>query len=284
MQGKVAIVTGSNTGIGKATALGLARQGARVVLAVRDVAKGEAARAEIVLQAQNEDVVVMPLDLGDFGAIRGFAAAFLSRFPRLDVLVNNAGVTTRKRATTKDGLEVTFGVNHVGTALLTQELLPILKESAPSRVVVVSSDLHYRGKMQWDDLQQTHGRFRGLAAYNQSKLANVLYTNALARRLEGTGVTVNALHPGVVATELTRDYPKPIMALFKVFLWTPERGAECSLHVATSPELAGTTGAYFERSRQKPPSREARDVAQQERLWSLTEDLVTRTSRREAAA
>jgi NAD(P)-dependent dehydrogenase (short-subunit alcohol dehydrogenase family) len=225
----------------------------------------------------------MPLDLGEFASIRAFAATFAERFQRLDVLVNNAGLTTRKRAATKDGLETTFGVNHVGTALLTRELLPVLERSAPARIVVVSSDLHYRGKMAWDDLQQAKGPFRGLAAYNQSKLANVLFTKALARRLQGKGVTVNALHPGVVATELTRDYPRAIAAIWKLFLISPERGAQCSLYVATSPDLADTTGAYFAKSRAKPASRDARDEEQQERLWALTEAIIASASQRRAA-
>ena len=174
-------------------------------------------------------------------------------------------------------------MNHVGTALLTRQLLPVLERSAPARIVVVSSDLHYRGKMAWDDLEQRRGSFRGLAAYNQSKLANVLFTNALARRLEGKGVTANALHPGVVATELTREYPKAIAALIKLFLISPERGAECSLYVATSPDLADTTGAYFEKSRPKPASAAARDEEQQERLWTLTEEIIASTSARRAA-
>jgi NAD(P)-dependent dehydrogenase (short-subunit alcohol dehydrogenase family) len=283
MATKTAIVTGSNTGIGKATALGLAKQGFQVVLAVRDKAKGDAARAEIVAESGNDGVLVMPLDLGEFASIRAFAAAFGERFQRLDVLVNNAGLTTRKRAATKDGLETTFGVNHVGTALLTRELLPVLERSAPARIVVVSSDLHYRGKMAWDDLQQAKGPFRGLAAYNQSKLANVLFTKALARRLQGKGVTVNALHPGVVATELTRDYPPAIAAILKLFLISPERGAQCSLYVATSPDLADTTGAYFAKSRAKPASRDARDEEQQERLWGLTEAIIASASQQRAA-
>ena len=283
MATKTAIVTGSNTGIGKATALGLAKQGFQVVLAVRDKAKGDAARAEIVAESGNDGVLVMPLDLGEFASIRAFAAAFGERFQRLDVLVNNAGLTTRKRAATKDGLETTFGVNHVGTALLTRELLPVLERSAPARIVVVSSDLHYRGKMAWDDLQQAKGSFRGLAAYNQSKLANVLFTKALARRLQGKGVTVNALHPGVVATELTRDYPQAIAAILKLFLISPERGAQCSLYVATSPDLADTTGAYFAKSRAKPASRDARDEEQQERLWGLTEAIIASASQQRAA-
>jgi len=283
MQGKVCIVTGSNTGIGKTTALGLARLGAKVVMAVRDVAKGEAARQDIVKLTRNEDVVVMPLDLADLGSVRAFAVAFAARFERLDVLVNNAGVTTRARTETKDGLETTFGVNHVGTALLTRELLPILKKSAPSRIVVVSSNLHYRGKMKWDDLEG-RARFSGMAAYNQSKLANVLFTKALARRLEGTGVTVNALHPGVVATELVREYPAVVRTLWKLFVWTPERGAECSLHVATAPELEGVSGEFFAKSRSVRASRDALDVEQQEKLWSLTDRILARATAVASAA
>jgi NAD(P)-dependent dehydrogenase (short-subunit alcohol dehydrogenase family) len=279
MTSKIAIVTGSNTGIGKATALGLARQGAQVVLAVRDTAKGQVARDEIVAQSKNDGVVVMPLDLGDFASIRAFAAAFAQRFARLDVLVNNAGVFTRKRALTKDGFESTFGVNHLGTAMLTLELLPLLEKSAPSRIVIVSSALHYRGKMRWDDLQQAKGSFSGGAAYNQSKLANVLFSSALARRLAGKGVTANALHPGVVATELTRDYPKAVQAVIKLFFLTPEQGAACSLFVATSPTIEGTTGAYFDKSKAKAPSSDARDVDQQERLWALTEELTGQRAR-----
>jgi len=276
MKGKVVIVTGANTGIGKETARGLARLGARVVLACRDVAKAEAARADIVQDAPDADVAVMALDLGDLAQVRRFAADFRDRYRRLDVLVNNAGLFVRKRATTKDGFESTFGVNHVGTAFLTLELLDLLKASAPSRIVVVSSGLHYRGKMAWDDLQLEHGRFSGIAAYNQSKLANVLFTKGLARRLKGSGVTVNALHPGVVATELTRTYPRPLMALMHLFLLTPGQGAECSVYVASAPGLADTTGEYFEKSRVKPASRDARDEAAQEKLWSLTMGLVGR--------
>jgi NAD(P)-dependent dehydrogenase (short-subunit alcohol dehydrogenase family) len=279
MEGKVCIVTGANTGIGKETARGLADRGATVILACRDATRGEEARASIAQTSGRDDVAMMPLDLGDQASIRAFAAAFRARYGRLDVLVNNAGVAPRKRTTTRDGFESTFGVNHLGTALLTLELLDLLRASAPSRIVVVSSDLHYRGKMAWDDLQFERRTFNGLAAYNQSKLANVLFTRALARRLAGEGVTVNALHPGVVATELTRSYPRPLVALFQLFLLSPTQGAACSLHVATSPELAGVTGEYFEKSRIKLPSRAAQDEAAQERLWGITEQLLGRGER-----
>jgi NAD(P)-dependent dehydrogenase (short-subunit alcohol dehydrogenase family) len=277
MQGRVVIVTGANTGIGKETARALARMGATVVLACRDVAKGEAARLDIAQTTRRDDIAVMTLDLGDFASIRAFARDFRERYGRLDVLVNNAGLHTRKRTTTKDGFESTFGVNHIGTALLTMELLDLSKKSAPSRIVVVSSDLHYRGKVDWSDLQSERHRYNGIAAYNQSKLANVLFTKALARRLAGTGVTVNALHPGVVATELTRAYPGPLVALWQLFLLTPAQGAECTVHVASAPGLAQVTGEYFEKSRIKPASGDARDPNAQEKLWALTMDIVGRS-------
>lgn len=274
MQGKVAIVTGSNTGIGKETARGLAQRGATVVLACRDVAKAGAARDDIARSTGRTDVEVEALDLGSTASIRAFAARFKEKHARLDVLVNNAGVWATSRGTTSDGFESTFGVNHLGTFLLTQELLPLLKSSAPSRVVVLSSALHYRGKMAWDDLQYERRKYSGTAAYNQSKLANVLFTIALARRLEGTKVTVNAVHPGVVATELARNFPSLLMKIASLFMLTPERGAACSLHVATAPELSGVTGQYFEKSRIKAAAKAALDEAAQERLWELSERLL----------
>ncbi|MFO0603537.1 MAG: SDR family oxidoreductase [Polyangiales bacterium] len=278
MKGKVCIVTGSNTGIGKETARGLAAKGATVVMACRDVAKAEAARAEVAASTGRDDVAVMPLDLASLASVRAFAAAFRERYPRLDVLVNNAGVWTTARSTTRDGFETTFGVNHVGTFLLTHELLPLLKASAPARVVVLSSTLHFRGKMQWDDLQSERGGFSGPRAYNQSKLANVLFANALARRLEGTGVVVNSVHPGVVATELVRDYPKLLVKIFQLFLLTPAQGAACSLFVAADPSVEKVTGKYFEKSREVTAAAAARDVAAQDRLWELTESLIARAS------
>jgi NAD(P)-dependent dehydrogenase (short-subunit alcohol dehydrogenase family) len=284
LAGKVTIVTGANTGIGKETARGLAERGATVVLAVRDVAKGEAARADILDSTGSADLVVMPLDLASRRSIEAFAAAFARKFDRLDVLVNNAGVWTRTRQTTEDGFETTFGVNHLGTFLLTRELLPILERSAPSRVVVVSSGLHYRGKIDWDDPMFERRAYGGVKAYNQSKLANVLFAKALARRVERKGVTVNALHPGVVATELTRELPSFMRKLAGLFLMTPEEGAATSLHVATSPATRATTGAYFEKSRVKEASKDALDVEAQERLWELSERLLGLARDREAAA
>jgi NAD(P)-dependent dehydrogenase (short-subunit alcohol dehydrogenase family) len=271
MKGKVCIVTGSNTGIGKETARGLAARGATVILACRDLAKAEVAREDIARSTGNREVKAMALDLGSKKSILGFVERFQGEHQRLDVLVNNAGVWTTSRTTTVDGFETTFGVNHLGTFLLTRELLPVLKASAPARVVVLSSKLHYQGKMAWEDLEYRNRKFRGPQAYSQSKLANVLFTLALARRLEGTGVSVNAVHPGVVATELARDYPALLVKIFHMFLLTPEQGAACSLHVATAPGVG--SGLYFEDSRSKKPSREALDEGAQERLWSLSEQL-----------
>jgi NAD(P)-dependent dehydrogenase (short-subunit alcohol dehydrogenase family) len=271
MQGKIAIVTGSNTGIGKETARGLAKQGATVIMACRDPQKAEAARAEIATSTGNANVVAMPLDLGDKASVRAFAKAFGEKYGKLDVLVNNAGVWPTARGTTKDGFETTWGTNHLGTFLLTLELLPLLKAAAPSRVVVLSSKLHYRGKIDWEDLQFEKKGYSATAAYNQSKLANVMFTKALARRLEGTGVTANAVHPGVVTTELARGYPKLLVKIFHLFTITAEEGAKTSLHVATSPEGARVTGEYFEESKTKPAARASLDVDAQERLWKLSE-------------
>lgn len=274
MDGRVCIVTGANTGIGKETARGLAAAGARVVLACRNMEKAEAAREDIARSTGRDDVTAMPLDLGSVASVRQFAARARDELPALHVLVNNAGVWTTSRSTTADGFETTWGTNHLGTFLLTRELLPLLESSAPARVVVLSSKLHYQGAMNWDDPQFERGGFGGPKAYNQSKLANVLFTKALARRLEGRGVTVNAVHPGVVATELARDYPKLLVKLFHLFLLTPEQGAQCSLHVAMSDECGRETGNYYEKSRPKTASRAARDEAAQERLWKLTEDTL----------
>jgi len=274
MNGKIAIVTGSNTGIGRETARGLAERGATVVLACRDAQRAEAARDDIARTTGRSDVTAIPLDLGSAASIRAFAERFRKEHRRLDVLVDNAGLWPSTRTTTTDGFESTFGVNHLGTFLLTHELLPILRESAPARVVVLSSALHYRGEMVWDDLQFERRKFSGTTAYSQSKLANVLFTKALARRLAGAGVTVNAVHPGVVATELSRAFPRFLVNIANLFMLTPEKGAACSLFVATAPELAQVTGEYFEKSRAKKAARASRDEDAQEKLWALSEQLL----------
>jgi NAD(P)-dependent dehydrogenase (short-subunit alcohol dehydrogenase family) len=260
LEGKVCVVTGSNTGIGKETARGLLARGATVVLACRDLAKAEAASAELSASAKGR-VLAMQMDLASFASIRKFASALRAEHKQLDILVNNAGVWTTERTTTKQGFETTFGV----------------QAATAGRIVVLSSALHYRGNMVWDDLHFEKRKYNGPVAYNQSKLANVLFTLALARRLSetpGNRVTVNAVHPGVVATELARDYPAFLIKIFHLFLLSPAEGAACSLHVATSPAVAEVSGAYFEKSKAKKASDKGLDVDAQERLWTLTEKLI----------
>ena len=205
MRGKVAIVTGANTGIGLETARGLLAKGATVVLACRDLAKGEKARAELVADTGNQAATVMRLDLANVPRMRNFVTAFEAKFPRLDVLIHNAGVWPRTRRKSEDGFELTFGVNHLGLFFLTHALRPLLERSAPARVVVLTSSLHFEAELDFEDPQFKVRKHRGSLAYGQSKLANVMFTLALARRL--SGVTVNAVHPGVVATELNREAP-----------------------------------------------------------------------------
>lgn len=276
MHGKVVVVTGGNTGIGKETARALAEKGARVVIASRDVAKGQRAAAEI-----GRGVEVMGLDLASFVSIRAFAEDLLRRFDRLDVLVENAGLVLSDRRETAEGYEMTFGVNHLGHFLLTELLLDRLKESAPARIVVVASDAHRRARngIDWSDLQRT-GHYSGVRAYCESKLANVLFARELARRLEGTGVTVNALHPGVIASDFARDgdvkgFLGRLVRLVGPFLKTPARGALTSIHLASSPTVEGITGGYFTNCKLVKPSRAARDEAAARQLWDESERLIT---------
>ncbi|KAL7735421.1 hypothetical protein ACLKA6_019538 [Drosophila palustris] len=250
--GKVVIVTGSNTGIGKETVLELARRGATVYMACRDKKRAEEARLEIIKATSNQNIFFLELDLSSLQSIRKFVVDFKSKENKLDILINNAGVMRCPRMLTKDGFEMQLGVNHMGHFLLTILLLDMLKKSAPSRIVNVSSRAHTRGEINIDDLNSEKSYHEG-TAYSQSKLANILFTRELARRLEGTGVTVNSLHPGVVATELGR-HMKILNNLFgrlvlRTLLWpllkTPRSGAQTTLYAALDPDLNGVTGLYF---------------------------------------
>jgi NAD(P)-dependent dehydrogenase (short-subunit alcohol dehydrogenase family) len=274
---RICIVTGGNSGIGKATVAGLAQLGATVVMACRDASKGNAAKGEIAAETGSNDLHVMQLDLASLESVRAFAAAFMAKFSRLDVLVENAGVMTRKRELTADGLEMNFGVNHVGHFLLTELLLPVLKASAPSRIVVVSSNLHSSGRFDFDDLAMEKS-WRG--SYPRSKLANMLFVRALSRRLEGTRVVVNALHPGVISTDLARDYPAPIRLIARWFFRSPEQGARTSLYLATAPEAAGISGRYFADAKEAKSGKAALDDALAERLWTETQGLLARAASR----
>lgn len=276
MKGKICIVTGGSSGIGKATVEGLARQGATLVVACRDLDKGRAAVADIAAKVPGAELHVMRLDLASLKSVREFAKAFTDKYPRLDVLIENAGVLTRKRELTADGFEMDFGVNHLGHFLLTELLLPTLEASAPSRIVVVASAVHKGAKLEFDNLQGEKSWRLGF--YGKSKLANMLFVRALARRLEGKGVVVNALHPGVISSELARDFPAPVRWIAKLFFKSPEQGARTSLYLATAKEAGSVSGKYFADSKETKPSPEALDDAVAEQLWLESERLIAKAS------
>ena len=279
MTGKTVIVTGANSGIGLETAVALARAGATTVLTARDPARGAAAVDTVRARSGRDDVGFEVFDLASLGSVREGAAALLERCPRIDVLVNNAGLVLSRRQETEDGLEATFAINHLGPFLLTGILLDRIKQSAPARIVNVSSTAHKgaRRGLDFDDLQSER-RYGGMSVYSKSKLANIYFTSELARRLEGTGVTANSLHPGTVATGYARDGDATGFLAFgvrviKPFVLTAERGARTSIYLASSPEVADVTGAYFVRSRARRPSKVARDQGAARRLWEVSEQL-----------
>jgi NAD(P)-dependent dehydrogenase (short-subunit alcohol dehydrogenase family) len=280
MSGKTVVITGGNSGIGLETAVGLASAGATVVITVRDEKKGESAVADIEGRSGRSDVSSVVFDLGSLASVREGAARILGRCSRIDVLVNNAGLVLSDRRETVDGFETTFAVNHLGPFLLTELLLDRIKASAPARIVNLSSTAHRsaRNGITFDDLQSSHG-YSGMAVYGMSKLANILFTRELARRLEGTGVTTNCLHPGTVATGYGRDGDTKGLLAFglaigKPFLLTPKKGALTSIYLASAPEVADTTGKYFVRCKVRSPSPAARDDEAAQRLWDVSEKLV----------
>uniref|UniRef100_A0A2M4BTT4 NADP-retinol dehydrogenase n=1 Tax=Anopheles marajoara TaxID=58244 RepID=A0A2M4BTT4_9DIPT len=276
--GKVVIVTGANTGIGKETAHYLARRGAHVYMACRDMKKCEEARTDIVLDTRNPHVFCRECDLASMQSIRQFVKQFKSEQQRLDILINNAGVMRCPRAVTKEGIELQLGVNHMGHFLLTNLLLDQLKLSAPSRIVVVSSLAHTRGQIALDDLNSVKS-YDEARAYEQSKLANVLFTRELAKRLEGTGVTVNAVHPGIVDTELMRHmsiFNSWFSAIFvKPFVWpflkSPLYGAQTSVYAALEPSLEKVSGQYFSDCAPKEVAEQAKDEQVAKWLWAVSE-------------
>jgi NAD(P)-dependent dehydrogenase (short-subunit alcohol dehydrogenase family) len=273
MTGKVCIVTGANTGIGKETALGLAKLGANVVMVCRDRDRGEAAQLEIKQKSGNQQVDLMLCDLSSQNSIRHFAETVIRQRARVDVLINNAGIVLRQRSMTEDGLESTFAINHLGYFLVSNLLLDLLKKSAPSRIVNVASAAHKFGRL--DIKGWPTGRdYSAFGAYANSKLANILFTYELARRLNGTSVTANCLHPGAVGTNLFRGLPKFIQALIKLATISPGRGAATSIFLASSPEVQGVTGKYFARRRQQESSEESRNQEAARQLWELSSELT----------
>lgn len=281
IDGKVALVTGATNGIGRVTARELARMGARVLLVARDRARGDATAAEIREASGGRAPDVLLADLSSRSEVRRLAREVRGRATRLDLLVNNAGAIFAERELSADGLEMTFALNHLASFLLTLELLPLLERGLASRIVNVSSVAHRRGSIDFDDLQGQRG-YSMWRAYQQSKLANVLFTRELARRLAGRGMTTNALHPGAVASGFGRNgrgFFSRLVVLGAPFLASPEKGARTTLHVATAPELKGVTGRYFSGCRERTPSRAARDDDAALRLWQISENLTAPSTR-----
>ena len=272
--GRIALITGANTGIGLVTARELAARGAHVCIACRSVEKAQMAVDEIRKTTSNEKVELLALDLSDFDSIRACAEQFLSRDLPLHLLINNAGLAGAK-GMTKSGFELAFGTNHIGPFLFTQLLLDRIKLSAPARIVTVASRAHIRVLgINWEDARQPTKGKAGLPEYGVSKLANVLFSAELARKLAGTGVTTYSLHPGVVATDVWREVPALIRPLIKLMMISTEDGAATTLYCATSPDMSNETGLYYDKCRVKEPSRAGQDGALAAELWRRSEAWV----------
>jgi NAD(P)-dependent dehydrogenase (short-subunit alcohol dehydrogenase family) len=278
MQGKICMITGANSGIGKETALALARKGATVVMVSRDRARGEAAQNEVKAQSGNNRVDLLLADLSSQQSIHQLVEDFQRRYSQLHVLINNAGVYMLNWRETVDGLEMSFAVNYLAPFLLTNLLLDTLKASAPARIINVSSEAHEQGYINLDDLQSEKG-FPFMRAYGQSKLAVLMFTYELARLLEGTGVTVNALHPGFVATNIGQSgVPSFLRPLVRLILSipgiSPEEGAKTSVYLASSPDVEGVSGRYFVKSIPVRSAPISYDEALQQKLWEESARLV----------
>jgi len=284
MSGKTAVVTGGNSGIGFETAAALAAMGARVMITARHADRGRAATEaigqRIAAEGSSGSVELCVFDLGDLASVRHGAEEILTRCPRLDVLVNNAGLIQSRRSETVDGYEATFAINHLGPFLLTTSLLPRLEECAPSRIVNVASTAHSQARngLPFDDLGSTTS-YAGMRVYGESKLANILFTNELARRLDGTGVTANSLHPGTVRTGYGADGDaRGLLAVgIKIaspFFLSPRAGARTSVFLASSPAVEGVSGRYFVKCKPRAPKKHALNAEAARRLWELSEEMV----------
>ena len=279
------MITGATSGIGRETALDLAQKGARLVLACRNVDKGETVAQSMRSKSGNGQIDVSHCDLASLDSVRNFINDFKRRYERLDVLINNAGLFSLRRQTTMDGFELTFGTNHLGPFLLTNLLLDVLNKSALARIINVSSAAHYRGRMDFNDLQSEQD-YNGFRVYCNSKLANVLFTYELARRAqEDTGITVNCLHPGVIATrslahQVTNGIsPRSSPLPFWFFMKSSKKGAQTSIHLACSPALAQVSGKYFDEDQsEKTSSDVSYNLEWQKKLWQVSEQLCQQKS------
>lgn len=274
MEGKICIITGANSGIGKATAIGLAKINATIVMICRSKERGEEAQKEIIELTGNKKVDLLLCDLSSQESIRKFVSEFKSKYQKLHILINNAGVMLSKRGVSVDGFEMNFAVNHLAPFLLTNLLLDALKKSAPSRIINVSSAAHRMAKMDFDDLQSEKMKYRLMKIYGASKLALMLFSYELSRILEGTSVTVNTLHPGLVNTNLGQDQSSFSQGFGKLFFKKPEKGAETSIYLASSQEVEGITGKYFAKKQQKQSSEESYNEDYAKRLWKLSAEMT----------
>ncbi|XP_073327851.1 retinol dehydrogenase 12-like [Pagrus major] len=280
LDGKTILITGGNTGIGKETAIDLANRGARVILACRDMDRANKAAEEVRKRSGNGNVIVKKLDLASLQSVRELAKDVLASEERLDVLINNAGVMSCPKWQTEDGFEMQFGVNHLGHFLLTNCLLDLLKKSTPSRIVNVSSLAHEKGQIYFDDIHQDKD-YNPWRSYRQSKLANVLFTRELAKKLQGTGVTTYSLHPGVIRTELGRHF-WPMIPLWKrivykpliFFIKTPTEGAQTTIHCAVEESLQNESGLYYSDCAPKTAAPQGLDDEAAKKLWDLSASMV----------
>ena len=272
MSGKIVFITGATSGIGKSTAIGLAKMGAKIVFTYRNRKKGEDTRKEIIEKTKNSDIHSIYCDLASFYSIRKCCNEFIENYGRLDVLINNAGLWNMNERKSSDGIEETFAVNFLAPFFMTELLLDTLKKSSPSRIINVSSALH-RGKINFGDIEMKN-EYNGMKAYAQSKLAVILFTRLLAKKLEKDGITVNCLHPGVIATNIIRDRGKAIRFLSRLLFKSPKNGARTSIYLASAPEIENTTGEYFSNKKIVKSSDESKDMETAKKLWKLAEEHI----------
>lgn len=270
---KICLITGGTNGIGKAAATAIARQGIHTIISYRNKAKAEKVIPEIKEQTGNQQVEGLYVDFESLASVKQMAEEFKKKYDRLDILINNAGIWETKWTETTDGIEKTFAVNHLAPFLLTNLLLDYLKKSAPARIVVTSSEAHRYAGIDFEDIE-CRKNFGTMKAYGQSKLANILFTKELARRLDGSGVIVNCLHPGVVRTGLFKKFPSTMTLLSSPFLITPEKGAETTVFLATSSDIENISGEYFSKKKIKNPSLLAKDEAAAKKLWEISMQYV----------
>jgi NAD(P)-dependent dehydrogenase (short-subunit alcohol dehydrogenase family) len=273
IKGKTCLITGATSGIGKVTAMELARKGANIVFTTRSIGKAEKVKDEIISKTQNLNIDFLECDLSSFKSIKNFVEYFNLKYSALHVLINDAGVWNAKRKLSKDGIENTFAVNYLAPFLLTTLLLDVIKQSAPARIINVSSEFHRKGKIDFDDLEfKKH--YNSIQAYSQSKLALILFTKELSRRLKGTGVTVNAVHPGLVKTEIFRDLPFVLKKLVHLFALTNEEGAKTTIYLAVSGEVSNISGKYFAKEKIIKSSDESYDIGKAKKLLDVSVEYV----------